>query len=96
MNDEIKINLQMAGVYYPLTINRKDEEMVRAAARQVNMRLNAYREYYRTLPAERIMVMVAYHFAVECLQEKQRNDTAPYTAKIEELGAMLESYLKEK
>ena len=27
MNDKIKINLQMAGAAYPLTINREDEEI---------------------------------------------------------------------
>ena len=45
MNDKIKINLQMAGASYPLTINREDEEMVREAAKQVDIRLNAYREH---------------------------------------------------
>ena len=39
MNDKIKINLQMAGAAYPLTINREDEEMVREAAKQVDIRL---------------------------------------------------------
>ena len=39
MNDKIKINLQMAGASYPLTINREDEEMVREAAKQVDIRL---------------------------------------------------------
>lgn len=47
MNDKIKINLQMAGASYPLTINREDEEMVREAAKQVDIRLNAYREHYQ-------------------------------------------------
>ena len=46
MNDKIKINLQIADSNYPLTINREEEEMVREAAKQVNIRLNAYREYY--------------------------------------------------
>ena len=40
MNDKIKINLQMAGAAYPLTINREDEEIVREAAKQVNIRIN--------------------------------------------------------
>ena len=31
MNDKIKINLQMAGATYPLTINREDEEIVRGS-----------------------------------------------------------------
>ena len=47
MNDKIKINLQIADSYYPLTINRDEEETVREAAKQVNIRLNAYREHYR-------------------------------------------------
>ena len=35
MNDKIKINLQIADSYYPLTINRDEEETVRVAAKQV-------------------------------------------------------------
>ena len=44
MNDKIKINLQIADSNYPLTINREEEQMVREAAKQVNIRLNKYRE----------------------------------------------------
>ena len=85
MNDKIKINLQMAGASYPLTINREDEEMVREAAKQVDIRLNAYREHYQNVSLERIIAMVAYQFALENLQLKDRNDTEPYTAKIKAL-----------
>ena len=35
MNDKIKINLQMAGASYPLTINREDEEMVREGSMRI-------------------------------------------------------------
>ena len=86
MNDKIKINLQMAGASYPLTINREDEEMVREAAKQVDIRLNAYREHYQNVSLERIIAMVAYQFALENLQLKDRNDTEPYTAKITDRG----------
>ena len=47
MNDKIKINLQIADSNYPLTINREEEQMVREAAKQVNVRLNKYREVYK-------------------------------------------------
>ena len=75
MNDKIKINLQIADSNYPLTINREEEEMVREAAKQVNIRLNAYREYYKNLEPEKIIAMVAYQFSLEKLQLMQRNDT---------------------
>ena len=55
MNDKIKINLQIADSNYPLTINREEEEMVREAAKQVNIRLNAYREYYKNLNRKRLL-----------------------------------------
>ena len=96
MNDKIKINLQIADSYYPLTINRDEEETVREAAKQVNIRINAYREHYQNISSERIIAMVAYQFALETLQLKDRNDTQPYTAKIEELTEMLEEYFRNE
>ncbi|GAE85322.1 cell division protein ZapA [Bacteroides reticulotermitis] len=96
MNDKIKINLQIADSNYPLTIERKDEAMVREAAKQVNNRLNAYRERYKNLGSEKIIAMVAYQFSYEKLQLLERNDTGPYTAKMEELTELLENCFKEE
>ena len=96
MNDKIKINLQIAESNYPLTINREEEEMVREAAKQVNIRLKAYREYYKNLEPEKIIAMVAYQFSLEKLQLMQRNDTTPYTEKVKELTELLEDYFQKE
>ena len=96
MNDKIKINLQIADSNYPLTINRQEEEMVREAAKQVNIRLNAYREYYKNLEPEKIIAMVAYQFSLEKLQLMQRDDTTPYTEKVKELTELLEDYFQKE
>ena len=96
MNDKIKINLQIADSNYPLTINRQEEEMVREAAKQVNIRLNAYREYYKNLEPEKIIAMVAYQFSLEKLQLMPRNDTTPYTEKVKELTELLEDYFQKE
>ena len=96
MNDKIKITLQIADSNYPLTINRQEEEMVREAAKQVNIRLNAYREYYKNLEPEKIIAMVAYQFSLEKLQLMQRNDTTPYTEKVKELTELLEDYFQKE
>ncbi|MCD8310326.1 MAG: cell division protein ZapA [Prevotellaceae bacterium] len=96
MDDKIKINLQMAGSSYPLTIDRKDEERVREAAKQVDLRFTAYREYYPEVSPERIMVMVAYQFALEDLKWEGRHDTTPYATKIKELTALLDTCFNDK
>ena len=83
-----------SGSTYPLTILREEEEMVREAAKQVDIRLNAYREHYQNVTPEKIIAMVAYQFALENLKMKKRNDTRPYADKIEELTEVLETYFK--
>lgn len=85
----------MAGASYPISILREEEEMVRKAAKLVDTRFNAYREHYPEVPPERIIAMVAYQFAMENLQEKQRNDTEPYAVRIKKLTEVLEAYFKE-
>lgn len=84
----------MAGATYPATINREDEEMVREAAKQINLNFSQKQDLYRNLPAEKVMTLVAYQFALETLQLKGRNDTEPYTSKIKELTEMLEDYFR--
>jgi cell division protein ZapA len=94
MNDTIKINLNIADAYYPITIQRDEEELMRRAAKQVNERLNLYREKYRTQPLDRLLAMVAYQFAQEKLMLEKKNDTSPYKAKIEELTDLLEKHFE--
>lgn len=86
----------MANFSFPITIDREEEEMVREAARLVDVRLNAYKEHYSKLPLEQILIMVAYQFANESLIQKRRNDTEPYTAKVKELTDLLEDYFKKE
>ena len=73
-----------------------NEQMVREAAKQVNVRLNKYREVYKNLEPEKIIAMVAYQFSLERLQLMQRNDTSPYVEKVKELTELLEDYFKEE
>lgn len=96
MNDKIKINLQIADSNYPLTINREEEQVIREAAKQVNIRLNKYRDAYKSLEPEKIIAMVAYQFSLEKLQLMQRNDTTPFTEKVKELTELLEEYFEKE
>ena len=92
MNDKIKINLQMAGFTFPLTIAREDEEMVRSAAKQVESRLNDYAQHFPQLQKAQLITMAAYQFALESLQANKRNDTTPFVEKVETLNKVLDGY----
>ena len=97
MDDKIKINLHMAGEVFPVTIRRDDEEMVRAAAKEVTLLLGTYKGRFGEAVTERqLLTMVAYHFSLEYMREKERNDTLPYKVKIRELSDELEAYFRKE
>lgn len=98
MNDKIKnVHLQIGGMDFPVKpFDREYEQIVREAAKQVNIRLDEYRSEFKELEPEKWMTMVAYRFSLEKLLLMQRNDTSPYVEKVKELNELLEDYLKEK
>lgn len=97
MDDKIKIKLQIADSYYPLTIPREDEEIIRRAAKQINDKLNKYRAHFPNLEPEKFLAMVALDLSADNLRLKMKNDTQPFVDKIKELTIELEEYFsKEK
>jgi cell division protein ZapA len=94
-DDMIKIQLTIGNNPFPLTIRRKDEETVRKAAKQVDNLTNAYKAHYPELPEVRILQMVAYQLSLEGLKEKGRNDTTPYTEKIQELTQLVDDCINK-
>ena len=94
-DDMIKIQLTNGNNPFPLTIRRKDEETVRKAAKQVDNLTNTYKAHYPELPEVRILQMVAYQLSLEGLKEKGRNDTTPYTEKIQELAQLVDDCINK-
>ena len=94
-DDMIKIQLTIGNNPFPLTIRRKDEETVRKSAKQVDNLTNAYKAHYPELPEVRILQMVAYQLSIEGLKEKGRNDTTPYTEKIQELAQLVDDCINK-
>ena len=93
-NEKMKIRLNIADGIYPMTINRKDEELYRKAATMINEKVNTYRERVPGGKREDYIVMVAYEFAFELANKRWENDTLPYQKKLEELTRELEERLR--
>lgn len=95
MNDKIRINLNLAGTTYPVFIDRKDEEIVREAAKQVNIRFNRNQLEHPEMSPEKVMAITAFELSLQMQDQKERNDIEPYTNKIKELTEVLDAHFKE-
>lgn len=96
MDDKIRIKLMIADTYYPLTIRRDEEELVRKAAKQVNDKLNKYRAHFPSLEPEKFLAMVALELSTDNLRLENKNDTDSFTEKIKILTEELETYFRKE
>lgn len=85
MDDKMKIHLLIDNERYPLNIRREDEQLYRDAAKQIDYKLNKYRNAFRDFGPTKHWAMVALELAFENMYLKDRNDTQPYMEKIKEL-----------
>jgi cell division protein ZapA len=99
MPDYIQINLRvMPGKkQYPLVIDSKDEEIVRAATMQLRQKITSYRETYKNeiVSDLDIITMVAIEIATSHLRLEGKNDIVPVNNKIQQLDNELKDYLKK-
>ena len=100
MPDELKIQLEIipGDRKYPLWINPDDEGLVREAAKQLRLKLNAYKEAYSeaNLSDECLITMVAIDIATSHLRLEKNNDKVSFTEKMQQLNDKLKDYLKEQ
>ncbi|MDH6341188.1 cell division protein ZapA (FtsZ GTPase activity inhibitor) [Parabacteroides sp. PFB2-12] len=98
MDEKFLIHVEIADKTYGLWIRRDDEQLVREAAKQLRKKINEYRQNYTKseLDMKDLLAMVALQLSVYSSQLEEKNDTAPFTEKIEQLTSELEMYLEGK
>lgn len=95
MDEDFLINIDIAGKKYPLTIKRPEEELMRAAAAQINSKIRQYQQHFTgEVDTKDLLAMVAFQLSLQNLQLEGKHDTSPFLDKIQELTTELEVYLK--
>ena len=95
MDDKFLIHVEISGKSYGVRIEREDEQIIRKAVVRIRNKIAQYRNIYSDVDVKDLLAMVAFHLSVENLQLEQKNDTSPFTEKIQELTKQLESFLKD-
>lgn len=94
MEEKLTIRVNVADRYYPLKIERKDEERIRKAARLINEKILQYKQRYVEKDLQDFLSMAALQFVVKLLNCEEKQDVAPIMEDIEALNRELDAYLK--
>ena len=99
INDEMTLTLLISGSQYPITIDRKDEEAFRSAAKRLNNMINQYRATFggegSGLATKDYAIMAALQVLVDNFSLGKSNNTKPYEDKINLIISELDAYLKK-
>lgn len=96
MDDKLSIRINIADRYYPLKIERKDEEKIRNAARLINEKVLQYKQKYIDKDAQDFLAMAALQYVIKVLDLEDRNDMGPMINEIQQLNSDLDTILKKE
>ncbi len=96
-DDKFLIHIEIAEKSYGVWIKREEEQVVREAAKMLRNKMLQYRQRYAKsdVDVKDLLAMVALQLSINNLQLEDKNDTQPFTEKIQALTNKLELYLKE-
>lgn len=95
MEDKLSIKVNLVDRYYPLKIDRKDEERIRRASKLINERVLQYKQRYTDKDTQDFLAMAALQFVIKNLEmEESKNDDSIFE-QLSELNSNLEEILKK-
>lgn len=95
MDSSFHIKLQIAGRYYPLIIDRNEEEKLRKAARIINEKVAQYQQRYKDKDGQDFLAMAAFQFVLKLLELEDKNSETPLIAAIEEISEEIEEFIQK-
>ena len=95
-DNNFRINIKIDGRNYPLSIDRKDEERYRKAAKVVNETINEFRKRFQNNDQQDIMAMTAFQSALNYTKLEDRQDYAQFIDDIKDINDDISDFLKEE
>jgi cell division protein ZapA len=97
MDDKLSIKLNIAERFYPLKVDRNEEERLRKAAKLLNDKILQYKQKkFTDKDTQDFIAMVALQFATKYLECEEKLDETPIIENIESINESLEQFLQEK
>jgi cell division protein ZapA len=94
LDDKLSIKVNVADRYYPLKIERRDEEKIRKAARLINEKVLQYKQRYLDKDVQDFLAMAALQYVTRIIEMEDKTDISPLEQKLQDLNEELEEYLK--
>ena len=96
MDDKLSIRVNVADRYYPLKVERENEEKIRKAARMINEKVLQYKQRYSDKDVQDFLAMASLQYVIKLNEEEEKLSTNNFPDSIKELIRKIDEVLEEK
>jgi len=96
MDEKLSIRINIADRYYPLKIERNDEEKIRRAAKLINEKVLQYKQKYIDKDIQDFLAMAALQYVIKALDTEQNNEIGHVIDDLKDLNEELDEILKKE
>ncbi|MCT4638543.1 MAG: cell division protein ZapA [Bacteroidales bacterium] len=93
MDDKFTIRVNVVDRYYPLKIQRKDEETIRRAAKLINDKVVQYKQRYTDKDVQDFLAMASLQFVIKLLEGEGAQSIEPFLNELSALETKLDDLL---
>ncbi len=96
MDDKLSIRVNIIDRYYPLKIDKGDEEKIRKAGKIINDKVLQYKQKYSDKDVQDFLAMAALQYVTRLIEIEDKEENPALLDGIRELNEEIEVYLKEE
>ncbi len=93
MDDKLSIRVNVADRYYPLKIDRDEEERIRKAARMINEKVLRYKQRYVDKDIQDFLAMAALQYVIQLLDVNRKVEDDDVSQTIKDISERIDSVL---
>lgn len=90
MEEKLSIRVNIADRYYPLKIEREDEEKIRKAAKLINDKVFQYKTKYADKDIQDFLAMAALQFVIRLIEIEDKQEDVSLISKLQKLNDELD------
>jgi cell division protein ZapA (FtsZ GTPase activity inhibitor) len=96
MDDKLSIRVNVADRYYPLKVERENEEKIRKAARMINEKVLQYKQRYSDKDVQDFLAMASLQYVIKLAEEEEKLSNDEFPDVLKELIEKIDAVLEEK
>lgn len=96
MDDKLSIRVNVADRYYPLKVERENEEKIRKAARMINEKVLQYKQRYSDKDVQDFLAMASLQYVIKLNEDEEKLSDNHFPDAVKELINKIDTVLEEK